>query len=466
MAVQVRERRSSTLDMDSIAALRASLRGPLLLPDDDGYAAACTIWNGMISKRPALVVQPAGVADVISAVNYAREHKLLLAIKSGGHNVAGNALCDDGLLLDMGGLRGVQVDPVARTAYVEGGAQWGDFDHETAAFGLASTGGVVSTTGVAGLTLGGGIGWLNARFGASCDNVLAYDLVLADGRYVRASADEHPDLFWALKGGGGNFGVVTGFLFQLHPFDGEVLAGARFYPIERGRDVLEMYRKVTAATSDNVIVYAALWINPASGANGSALAFCHSGGLDAAEREMAPVRTFGEAELDIIAPMPYTAWQQSFNPLLPHGRNYYWKALLFTELSDAVLDTVAEHGARKPNVISYAVFEQFGGAYGRRGQSETAFWPRDARYQLVIGGAWDDPAEQEACINWVRGLHDALSPHASSGRNLNFTVVEPGESSARVQAAYGANFARLTEVKRAYDPTNFFRVNNNIVPAS
>lgn len=466
MSVQRRAQSAVSLDAEVIDGLRSSLRGTLLLPGEEGYDASLAIWNGMIDKRPALTIRPAGVADVIRAVNFAREHELLLAIKSGGHNVAGNALCDDGLLLDMSSMRAVHVDPRNQTAYVEGGAQWGDFDHETAAFQLTSTGGIVSTTGVAGLTLGGGIGWLNAKHGAACDNVLAYDLVLADGRYVRASAEEHPDLFWALKGGGGNFGVVTGFLFKLHPFDHQVLAGARFYPIEKGRDILEFYRNLTAATSDDVIVYAALWINPATGTNASAIAFCHSGDLEEAEREMGTVRMFGDADLDIISPMPYTAWQQAFNPLVPHGRNYYWKALLFSEFSDEALDIAARLGAQKPNPICYMVFEQFGGAYGRRSKTETAFWPRDARYQIVIGGAWDDPAEQERCIQWVRGVHDGLAPHALSGRNLNFTVVDQEERAQRVRAAYGDNYDRLVQVKNTYDPTNLFRVNNNIPPTA
>jgi FAD/FMN-containing dehydrogenase len=455
-----------SLDPELVKGLRTSLRGTLLLPGEVGYDEARTIWNAMIDKRPGLIVQPAGVADVIRAVTFAREHELLLAIKSGGHNVAGNALCDDGLLIDMSSLRGVLVDPRGKTAYVDGGAQWGDFDHETAAFNLTSTGGIVSTTGVAGLTLGGGIGWLNAKYGAACDNVLAYDVVLADGSYVRASAEEHPDLFWALKGGGGNFGVVTGFLFRLYPFDHQVLAGARFYPIDQAREVLEMYRNVTARTSDDVIVYAAIWVNPATGDNASAIAFCHSGDLAAAEREMAPVRGFGEADLDIIAPMPYTAWQQAFDPLLPHGRNYYWKALLFSQLNDEVLDIATRHGAIKPNPISYLVFEQFAGAYGRRGKTETAFWHRDARNQIVIGGAWDDPADQESCIRWARECHDALAPHALTGRNLNFTVVEQQETTDRVRAASGDNYQRLVEIKTTYDPTNLFRVNNNIPPAT
>jgi FAD/FMN-containing dehydrogenase len=459
------KQRADVLADEAIAGLRASLRGTLLTPDTEGYDAARTIWNGMIDKRPALIVQPAGVADVMRAVNFARENDLLLAIKGGGHNVAGNALCDDGLLLDMSSMRAVRVDPRTQTAYVEGGAQWGDFDHETAAFNLTSTGGIISTTGVAGLTLGGGIGWLNAKYGAACDNVLAYDVVLADGSYVRASADEHPDLFWALKGGGGNFGVVTGFLFQLHPFNHQVLAGARFYPVDKARDVLELYRGITASTSDDVIVYAAIWLNPATGQNACAMPFCHSGDLEEAEREMATARVFGDAELDIISPMPYTAWQSAFNGLVPHGRRYYWKALLFKQLPDEVLDICSSYGARKPNENSYIVFEQFGGEYGRKGKSDTAFWHRDIRYQIVIGGASDDPAEHERCIAWVRELHDALAPHAATGRNLNFTIVEEGERAQRVRAAYGDNYERLAQIKKTYDPTNLFRVNNNIPPA-
>jgi FAD/FMN-containing dehydrogenase len=462
MATEITQ--SVALDSETIDHLRDTLRGKLILPTDDGYDEARAIWNGMIDKRPALIVQPAGVADVIAAVNVARDNDLLLAIKSGGHNVAGNALCDGGLVLDMSSMRAVHIDPRNQTAYVEGGAQWGDFDHEAAAFNLVTTGGVVSTTGVAGLTLGGGIGWLNAKYGASCDNVLAFDIVLANGTFVRASAEEYPDLFWALKGGGGNFGVVTGFSFQLHPFNGQVLAGARFYPVEKARDILDFYREFTATTSDDVIVYSAVWINPATGTPASAIAFCHSGDLDEAEREMATVRMFGEADLDIIAPMPYTSWQQAFNPLNPHGRNYYWKALLFSELSDELLDIVASVGVEKPTVTSFAFFEQFGGAYGRTGKSETAFWHRDARYQLVISGSWDDASMQEACIDWARRLHDAASPYALNGRNLNFTVVEVGELNGRVRAASGDNYDRLVQIKTKYDPSNLFRVNNNILP--
>ncbi len=465
MAVQRAVPQTIPLDSEVIDGLRAGLQGNLLLPGEAGYDEARSIWNGMHDKHPALIVQPSGVADVISAVNFAREQDLLLAIKSGGHNVAGNALCDDGLLLDMSSMRGVHVDPVAKTAYVEGGAQWIDFDHETAAFNLTATGGVVSTTGVAGLTLGGGIGWLNPKFGAACDNVLAYDIVLADGSYIRASADENVDLFWALKGGGGNFGVVTGFLFKLHPFNHQVLAGGRFYPIENGRELLDFYRAVTVKSSRDVVVYSALWINPATGENACAIAFCHSGDLEAAEAEMAPVRNYGDADLDIIAPMPYTAWQQAFDPLLPHGRNYYWKALLFTELTDDILDIVASHGAKKLNPISYTVMEQFGGAYGEAGKTDTAFWHRDIRHQLVIGAAWDDPDEQDQCIQWARDFHDALAPHAATGRNLNFTVVEESERVGRVQASFGDNWSRLVQIKTKYDPTNFFRVNNNIKPA-
>ncbi|MDQ3547922.1 MAG: FAD-binding oxidoreductase [Chloroflexota bacterium] len=461
----VQTARPVTLDNEMTEQFRSTLRGRLLLPDDDGYDAARAIWNGMIDKRPALIVQPAGVADVISAVNFAREHEILLAIKSGGHNVAGSGLCDDGLVLDMSSMRAVRINPQDRTAYVEGGAQWGDLDQEAAAFNLVTTGGVVSTTGVAGLTLGGGIGWLNAKFGAACDNVLAYDIVLANGDYVRASAEEHQDLFWALKGGGGNFGVVTGFVFQMYPFDGQVLAGARFYPLEKARDVLEFYRQFTTKTSNDVIVYCANWINPATGAYATAIAFCHSGGLEAAEREMAPVRAFGDAELDIISPMPYTAWQQAFNPLNPDGRNYYWKALLFTDLTDDVLDIVAQHGAQRPTVTSFAIFEQFGGVYSQPGKTEMAFWPREARYQLVISGSWDDPTYQEPCIAWARGLHDALAPHAMNGRNLNFAVVEEGERADRVRASHGDNYDRLVQIKTKYDPSNLFRVNNNIRPA-
>jgi hypothetical protein len=391
MTIEKSAPRTVTIDDIAVQALREQIRGQVIPPDDPGYDEARAVWNGMIDKRPAVIIQPSGVADVIAAVNSAREHDLPLAIKGGGHNVAGNAVCDGGLLLDMSTMRSVTVEPGSRTAYVQGGAIWGDFDHETAAHSLTATGGVVSTTGVAGLTLGGGIGWLNPKFGASCDNVLAYDVVLADGSFIRVTAEEHSDLYWALKGGGGNFGVVTGFVFQLHPFGHQVLAGGRFYPVGEARDLLGFYRDFTRSSSRDVIVYSAIWMNPASGENACAIAFCHSGDAESAEQEMAPVRQYGEADLDIISPMPYTTWQQAFDPLLPHGRNYYWKALLFTELTDEILDIIVEHGIKKPNETSYAVMEQFGGAYGDVGKTDTAFWARDIRHQLVIGGAWGRP---------------------------------------------------------------------------
>jgi FAD/FMN-containing dehydrogenase len=465
MTIRETPQQQPSISSDAIEQIKQQLRGNLLMPEDPGYDDARALWNGMIDKRPALIIQPSGVADIITAVSSAKHHDLTLAIKGGGHNVAGNAVFDGGLLLDMSTMRSVTVDPGLKTAYVQGGALWADFDHETAAHNLTATGGVVSTTGVAGLTLGGGIGWLNPKFGASCDNVLAYDVVLADGSFVRVTAEEHPDLFWALKGGGGNFGVVTGFLFQLHPFGHQVLAGGRFYPMSESRDLLGFYRDFTRNSSRDVVVYSAIFMNPASGENACAIAFCHSGDAESAEQEMAPVRQYGEADLDIISPMPYTAWQQAFDPLLPHGRNYYWKALLFAELTDEILDITDEHGSKKPNEISYAIIEQFGGAYGDVGKTDTAFWARDIRHQLVIGGAWDDPADQEACIQWVRTFHDALAPHAATNRNLNFTVVEEQEKTDRVRASYGENYERLAQIKSWYDPTNFFHANNNISPA-
>jgi hypothetical protein len=444
-------------------SLREQVRGDVFSPGEPGYDESRTIWNGMHDKRPALAIRPSGVADVILAVNVARENGMRLSIKGGGHNVAGNAVVDDGLLLDLSRMRGVHINPESHTAYVEGGALWGDFDHEAAQFKLAATGGIISTTGVAGLTLGGGIGWLNPKFGAACDNVLAYDLVLADGRFVRASTEEHPDLFWALKGGSGNFGVATGFLFRLHPFDHQVLAGARFYPISQTRDLLEFYRDFTRSSSRDVVSYCVVFMNPATGEYACAMPFCHSGSPESAEREMEPVRTWSEAALDIISPMPYTAWQQAFDPFFPHGRGYYWKSLLFTELTDAVLDIVAEVGPRKPNAISSMVIEQFGGAYGEVDKTATAFWHRDIRHQSVIIGAWDDPADKEPCISWARELYTALMPHAANS-NLNFTVLDDDEKSQRIRSSYGDNWDRLVQVKMQYDPTNFFRVNNNIPP--
>jgi FAD/FMN-containing dehydrogenase len=442
---------------------RQALAGGVLVPGDAGYEAARSVWNGMIDKRPALITRPRGAADVQRAVAFARERGLPLSIKGGGHNVGGLALVDDGVTLDMSGMRGVWVDPAARTARAQGGALWSDVDRETAAFGLATTGGVISSTGVGGLTLGGGVGWLVGKHGLTVDNLVAVNLVTADGEQVRASATEHPDLYWAVRGGGGNFGVATSFEFRLHP-QGDVLAGAIGYRMVQARDVLEFYREFTAKCPEELTVYCTLLRDRDSGCRIVAFVLCWPGDLDEGARVLAPLRHFGTPLFDKIGRMPYAVWQGALDVKWPHGRRYYWKGNLLRDLPDDLLDAAVEFGAAPPIRWGQILIEFYAGAMNRVATSETAFAHRDARYQFVMVGASDDPADDATSVAWARELHARTERHALNGAFLNFNAVDGGDRLDRVRGAYGPNWERLVAVKRRYDPTNFFRVNNNIAP--
>jgi FAD/FMN-containing dehydrogenase len=455
--------RSTHLDLELVTALRGVLGGQVVLPEDAGYDAARRVWNGMIDKRPALIVQAAGVADVRRAVAFAREHDLPLSIKGGGHNVAGHAISDGGLTLDLSAMRSVRVDPTARRARVEGGALWRDVDRETAAFGLATTGGVVASTGVAGLTLGGGIGWLVGKHGMTIDNLLSVDLVTADGDFLTASVESHPDLFWAVRGGGGNFGVVTSFEFALHP-QGDVLAGYVAYPIAQAREVLAFYREFAATCPDELTVYAQLYKDPESGERMIAVAFFWPDDPAEGERIIAPLRSFRTPLVEMIEVMPYPVWQQAFEAELPHGRRYYWKCNLLSDLNEEVLDAAVAYGTAPPVPWSTVTFECYRGAMNRVDPTATAFAHRDARYQLMAVANSDDPADDAAGIAWARELHAATERHALNGAFLNFNSLDGTERGDRVRAGYGVNWDRLVEIKRRYDPTNFFRENNNVVP--
>lgn len=452
---------TARLDPEVVERLRSQLGGQLLLPEDAGYHDARRIWNGMIDKHPALIVRAAGVADVRRTVTFAREHDLALSIKGGGHNVAGHAVSEGGVILDLGAMRAVLVDPMAQTARVQGGALWADVDRETTAFGLATTGGVISSTGVAGLTLGGGIGWLVGRHGLTIDNLLAVDLVTADGNFLTAGVESHPDLFWALRGGGGNFGVATSFELALHPQE-DVLAGFVAYPVAQAPDVLAFYREFTATAPDELTAYAQLSTDQESGTRIVAVAVCWPGDPAAGERVIAPLRAWRTPLVEMIEPMPYAAWQAAFDAEFPPGRRYYWKGSLLRELADDVIEAAVAHGTEPPLPWSQAVFEFYRGAMNRVDPAATAFAHREARYQLIAVGAWDDPAADEQGMVWARGLHAATERHALNGAFLNFNNVD-GESD-RVRASYGANWDRLVEIKRRYDPMNFFRENNNIAP--
>jgi FAD/FMN-containing dehydrogenase len=454
-----------TIAAGAIEGLQERLLGELVTPNDDSYDAARQIWNGLHDRRPALVVQPGGAADVIAAVTFAREHNLLLSIRGGGHNVAGNASCQGGVMLDMRPLNGIQVDPNARTVRAEAGLDWGAFDRATQAFGLATTGGFISTTGIAGLTLGGGVGYLAGQHAMTCDNLLAAEVVLADGRHVRASAKQHSDLFWALRGGGGNFGVVTAFEYQLHPVGPTVLAGPIIYPVEHLRSMLEVFRESTATGPDELALNIGI-VQLAPGETVAAFAPCYFGAPDAADQLMAPLRRIANSVQDTFGPIAYVDVQSGWDAAWPYGRHYYWKSHLLRALDDGLLEILADYGARLPNASSAVVIEWYHGAFARVGQADTAFWHRDARYQLVIIGAWDDPREQKAVMAWLREAHAATRPFAIGGDFLNFNLYEGDECAARVRAGYGGKYARLVEIKRRYDPTNLFRMNNNIVPTS
>jgi len=452
-----------TVDEHALQALRQSVRGSVLRPGEDGFDSVRHIWNGMIDRSPAAIVRCAGAADVISAVNFARDHKLMLAVRGGGHSAAGSSVCDRGLMIDLSLLKGIRVDPARRIARAEPGVTQGEFDRETQAFGLATTGGVVSTTGIAGLTLGGGIGWLGRTHGLSCDNLLSVDIVTADGQLRTASADENADLFWALRGGGGNFGVVTSFEYRLHDVGPTVLAGLLVWPRPMARDVLRAFREFTQQAPENASAYAGLGTAPDGAPIVVVIAF-HHGPTEEGEALFQPLRTFGPPVADMIQPMPYTAAQQMLDALNPPGNRVYWKSAILRHIDDDVLETIIEKVDPCPSPLSAALIEFYGGAINRVGVQDTAYPLRDATYALNAISAWTDPARDDANIRWSRGLWEAMRPFSPGSVYVNFLGVgDEGED--RVKAAYGPNYARLAQVKAAYDPTNLFRLNHNIRPA-
>ena len=450
----------TTVAEAGIEEFRNNLRGSLLQPSDDGYDEARAIFNGMINRRPALIAQCAGVADVINCVNFGRENGLLVSVRGGGHNVTGNCVCEGGLMIDLSGMNSVVVDPVKRTARVEGGATWRDLDHEAHAFGLATTGGFFPSTGVAGLTLGGGVGWLMGKFGLSLDNLLSGDVVTADGRFLKASASENEDLFWGLRGGGGNFGVVTSLEFRVHPLD-MVVGGLVVHPIDRAKEVLRFFREFSESSPDEVRCMAFLATSP-EGVPGAIIAACYAGGPEEGEEVLKPLKEFGPPVEDHIGPMPYPALQGMLEAVGPHGFQNYWKSGFMNQLDDGAIDVMVERFATIPNPTSALVLEQFGGAVGRIGQDDTAFRHRDARYNFLIFHLWPDAADNVENITWVRETWDAMLPYTSDGVYLNYLGQEAEEGADRIRAAYGPNYERLVALKKKYDPNNFFRMNQNI----
>ena len=448
-------------------SLRAQMAGPVLAPSDPAYEDARRVHNGLIDRRPALVARCHGTADVQAAVRFARERGLEIAVRGGGHNVAGNAVCDGGLMIDLSAMRGVHVDPRARRARAQGGATWGNYNRETQLYGLASTGGVVSTTGVGGLTLGGGLGWLMGKHGMAVDCLRAVELVTASGEVVRASADEHSDLFWAVRGGGGNFGVATWLEYELYPVGPMVLGGLVAHPFTAARDVLRFYRDFTQSLPDDLTVFAGLLHAPdGSGAQIAAIMVCHAGSLEAGAAAVAPVKRFGSPVMDVIGPMPYSAVNTLFDAGFPRGALNYWKSSFLATLADGAIDTMIERFAAAPSPMSGLLLEHFHGAATRVGPTDTAFPHRTVAHNFLAVAEWLEASASatQANVAWARDTYAALAPHFASGRYANYLNAEEVTQSGAVSDAFGPNWKRLREVKERIDPDNVFHLNQNVKP--
>ena len=467
-------RSGDALPDDAVAAFAAGFGGAVIGPDDPDYDGARAVWNGMIDRYPALIARPRGVADVIAAVNFARDRGLPLAVRGGGHNVAGSAVRDGALVIDLSGMRGVRVDPDARTVRAEGGATWGDVDRETQVFGLAAPGGVVSDTGIAGLTLGGGFGWLSRKYGMSIDNLLSADVVTADGELVVASEDSHPDLFWAVRGGGGNFGVVTSFEYRLHEVGPEVAMCFAWYPADRAADVLRSYREEMDEAPDEVSAIAfyawvpeleefpeSSWGDPAM-----VVAAVHAGDPETGERELRPLRELAEPIADLSGALPFVDLQRLLDEDYPHGRRYYWKSTTLSELSDAAIDRIVAHSEKAPSKLSTVDVWYGGGAITAVDPDATAYRHRDAPYLLNPEANWDDPADDEANVAWVRGFVADMREFSGGGLYTNFAGFGESEEGDLARRAYGGNYDRLRAVKERYDPGDLFGGNLRVAPAA
>lgn len=459
-----------TVTQEQISDFRARLRGSVIMPEDGAYDGARQVWNAMIDKRPAMIVRCAGAADVLAAVGQARERGLPLAVRGGGHNIAGSALCDKGMVIDLSAMRAVHIDAGRRRAYVEGGATLRDFDHEAQAYGLATPLGINSTTGVAGLTLGGGFGWLSRKYGMSIDNLVSADIVTADSRRLHVDAAHEPDLFWALRGGGGNFGVVTDFEFALHEVGPEVTAGLIVFPLADARSVLSQYRDMVAGMSDDLSVWAVLRKAPPlpflpadwHGREIVALAVFSPLPESAVHESLNKIRGFARPLGEHVGPVPYTAWQQVFDPLLAPGARNYWKSHNFDALTDPAIDVVLDYAGKLPTPQCEIFLGLLGGEAGRHSPTSTAYPSRSAMWAMNVHTRWDDPAEDGACIGWAREFFAKAAPYAAKGVYINFLTADETD---RIAEAYGPNYARLRAIKARFDPQNLFRSNQNITPA-
>ena len=448
---------------DAATNLAGTFTGQLLQPGDAGYDEARKVHNGLVDKRPALIARCCGAADVVDAVKIARDLGLVVAVRGGGHNVAGRATVDDGLMIDLVPMKGIHVDPSRNTVRAEAGVTWAELNRETQLHGLAVTGGVVSTTGIAGLTLGGGLGWLMSKYGLALDNLRSVTLVTAAGEVLQTSREGHPDLFWALRGGGGNFGVATSFDYQLHSVGPMVTGGLIAHPIEHARDVLKFFRDRTASLPDEHTLFAGLIHSP-EGTKLAGIVTCHCGSPEAGEAALRPLKAFGSPALDALGPMPYCQLNGMLDAAYPKGSLNYWKSSFLARLSDDAIDTMIESYARCPSPMSQLLIEHFHGAATRVAVGDTAFPLRTEVYNFLVLGQWTEPSMSERCIAWVQKTYADMAPFFASARYVNY--LDDDDVGDPVAAAYGPNYRRLQELKTKYDPGNFFHVNQNIRPLS
>ena len=464
------EQKTGMVAEEKISHLKQSLRGRLIQPHDDDYHTARKVYNGMIDKSPLLIAKCAGIADVITSVNFARENKMLTAVRSGGHNGGGLGICDGGLVIDVAEMKGIHIDPIAKTAWVEAGCTLGDVDHATHAFGLATPSGIFSTTGIGGITLGGGLGHLTRHYGLAIDNLLEANVVLADGSFIKANATNNVDLFWALRGGGGNFGVVTSFVFKLHPLS-IVYGGPMFWELDEAEDVLRWYQDIIKNAPDELNgFFAFLSVPPVPPFPGHlhskkmcGIVWCYSGNMEEAENVFEPIRNFRKPALDFVGPLPVPIINSLFDALMPPGLNWYWKADFVNELNDEAIAQHLKYGPDMPTMLSTMHLYPINGAASRISNETTAWNFRGATWAMVIAGIDPDPANNGKITNWAKNYWEALHPYSAGGAYVNF-MMEEGED--RVKATYGDNYEKLAAIKTKYDPNNLFRVNQNIKPAT
>ena len=450
----------ASIAQEKITQFRDGLDGQGIAPGDSQYESARRIWNASVDKKPGLIVQCESSDDVVKAIKFARANDIQVAVRGGGHNVAGRALCDNGLVIDMSRMRKIDVDAETRTVTAQAGCTLGDLDAATHPHGLVVPAGIFTKTGIAGLTLGGGVGWLVRKYGLTCDNVLSFEVVIADGKVVTASADENDDLFWGLRGGGGNFGVVLTFTYRAHPLT-TVLGGLLVHPQSRAGEVLRFYREFMDGAPDELTAYAAMLHTP-DGDPVAAIVPCWCGDLDEGEKYLQPLREFGPPLVDAVKTIPFPEMQALFDEAFPDGNQNYWKSTFVKQLSDEAIDVLVEHANTMPSPLTAVVVELYGGAMARVGSDETAFGHRTSDYDIGILSQWTDTADTEKNVAWTRSLYDALQPHASGAFLLNFLGQE---DDAVIRASFGSNYDRLAALKRKYDPENFFRQNHNIRPA-